>query len=78
MDNQREGNFNSKSLLKRTAQTNYRPITCLPMMWKILMAQIRKTIYYSLISDEIFSNKKKGRRKRARGTKKQLYIDQRK
>ena len=27
---------------KGTAPNNYRPITCLPMMWKILTAQIRK------------------------------------
>ena len=35
---------------KGTAPNNYRPITCLPMMWKILTAQIREEIYYSLIS----------------------------
>ena len=27
---------------KGTAPNNYRPITCLPMMWKILTAQIRE------------------------------------
>ena len=27
--------------LKGTAPNNYRPIMCLPMMWKILTAQIR-------------------------------------
>ena len=31
---------------KGTAPNNYRPITCLPMMWKILTAQIREEIYY--------------------------------
>ena len=30
-----------KDLLKGTTPNNYRPITCLPMMWKILTAQIR-------------------------------------
>ena len=30
---------------KGTAPNNYRPITLLPMMWKILTAQIRETIY---------------------------------
>ena len=29
---------------KRTASNNYRPITCLPMIWKILMPQIREEI----------------------------------
>ena len=32
---------------KGTAPNNYRQITCLPMMWKILTAQIREKIYYS-------------------------------
>ena len=27
---------------KETASNNYRPITCLPMMWKILTAQIKE------------------------------------
>ena len=35
---------------KGTAPNNYRPITCLPVMWKILTAQIREEINYSLIS----------------------------
>ena len=33
---------------KGTAPNNYRPITCLPMMWKILTAQIREKINNSL------------------------------
>ena len=33
--------------LKETATNNYRPITCLQMMWKILPTQIREEIYYS-------------------------------
>ena len=37
-----------KDHLKGIAPNNYRPITCLPMMWKILTAQIREKIYYSL------------------------------
>ena len=32
---------------KGTAPNNYRPITCLLIMWKILTAQIREKIYYS-------------------------------
>ena len=34
---------------KGTAPNNYRSITCLPMVWKILTAQIREEIYYSRI-----------------------------
>ena len=39
---------------KGTAPNNYRPITCLPMIWKILTAQIREKIYYSLTSRGLF------------------------
>ena len=53
---------------KRTAPQNYRPITCLPMMWKILIAQIREEIYYSLISRGVFPNEQKGCCKGSRGT----------
>ena len=61
--------------LKGTALNNYRPITWLPMMWKILTAQIRG-IFYSLISRGIFPNGQKGFRKRTKGTGEQLYINQ--
>ena len=55
---------------KGTAPNNYRPITFLPMMWKILTAQIReKKIYYSLSSRGLFPDEKKG-------TWELLYIDQ--
>ena len=65
-----------KDSLKETIPNNYRPITCLPMMWKILTAQIREEIYYSLISRGIFPGEQKGCCKRTRGTEEQLYLDQ--
>ena len=61
---------------KGTALNNYRPITCLPMMWKILTAQIREEIYYSLISCELFPDEQKGCQKGSRDTAELLYIDQ--
>ena len=61
---------------KGTAPNNYRPITCLPMMWKILTAQIREKIYYSLTSHGLFPDEQKGCRKGSRGTAELLYIDQ--
>ena len=60
---------------KGTAQNNYRPINCLPMMWKILTAQIREKIYYSLTSRRLFPDEEKGCRKGSRGTAELLYID---
>ena len=60
---------------KGTAPNNYRPITYLPMMWKILTAHIREKIYYSLTSRGLFPDEQKGCRKGSRGTAELLYID---
>ena len=61
---------------KGTAPNNYRPITCLPMMWNILTAQIREEIYYSLTSHGLFPDEQKGCYKGSRGAAELLYIDQ--
>ena len=61
---------------KGTTPNNYRPITCLPVMWKILTAQIRKEIYCSQTSCSFFHEEQKGCRKGSRGTAELLYIDQ--
>ena len=45
-------------------------------MWKILTAQIREKIYYSLTSRGLFADEQKGCRKWSRGTAELLYIDQ--
>ena len=65
-----------KDPLKGTARNNYRPITCLHMMWKILMAQIKEEIYYSLTSSGLFPEEQKGCCKESRDTEELLYIDQ--
>ena len=61
---------------KGNAPNNYRPITWLPMMWKILTAQIREKIYYSLTSRGLFPDEQIGCCKGSRGTAELLYIDQ--
>ena len=58
---------------KRTAPNNYRPITCLHLMGKILTAKIREEIYYSLTSRRLFPDEQKGC---CKGTAELLYIDQ--
>ena len=45
-------------------------------MRKILTAQIREKIYYSLTSRGLFPDEQKGCRKGSRGTAELLYIDQ--
>ena len=66
-----------KNPSKGTAPNNYKPITCLPIMWKILTAQIGEEIYYSLTSHRLFSDEQKGCSKGSRGTAELLDIDQR-
>ena len=61
---------------KGTARNYYRPITCIPIMWKVLIAQIREEIYYSLSSCGLFPDEQKGCYKGSRGTAELLYIDQ--
>ena len=56
--------------------SNYKLITCLPMMWKILTAQIREEIYYSLVCYGLFPEKQKECHKETRGTGDLLYFDQ--
>ena len=60
---------------KGTAQNNYRSKSCLPLIWKILIAQIKEEIYYSLTSHGLFPNDQKVCCKGSRGTAELLYID---
>ena len=53
---------------KKPSPNNYRPITCLPIMWKILTAQVREEIYYSLTSRGLFPEEQIGSRKGSRCT----------
>ena len=51
-------------------------ITCQPMMWKKLTAQIMEENYFSLTSRELFAEEEKWYRKGSRGIAELLYIDQ--
>ena len=46
------------------------------MLWKMLTAQIKEKIYYSLTSRGLFPDEQKGCRKGTRSTAELLYIDQ--
>ena len=61
---------------KESSANNYRPITCLLIIWKILTVQIREEIYYLLTSHGLFPEEQKRCRKGSRGTAELLYIDQ--
>jgi hypothetical protein len=54
---------------------NYRPITCLPTMYKVLTSILSNGIYEHLIDNNIFPIEQKGCRKSSQGCKDQLLID---
>ena len=62
MDDQRKDDIDP---LKEKAQNYYK---CLPMTWKILMAQIKEEIYDSLTSHRFSPEERKGWHKWTRGT----------
>ena len=61
---------------KGTIASNYRPITCLPLMWKLLTGLIAEEMYEFLEKNDLLPQEQKGGRKKCRGTADQLYIDQ--
>ena len=75
MDDQRKDDIDPEGLPQGNRPNDYRLITCLPIMWKIL-AQIIEEIYYSLTSCWLFPEEQKGYRKVSRGTGELLCIDQ--
>ena len=64
-----------KDQSKGNIASNFRPITCLPLMWKLLTGIIAEETYQHLQSNELFPEEQKGCKKESRGTKDQLIID---
>ena len=64
-----------KDSCKGKVASNYRPIACLPLMWKLLTGVLAETLYQHLDSNCLLPDEQKGCRKRSRGTKDQLLID---
>jgi hypothetical protein len=60
---------------KGNIPSNYRPITCLPIMYKVLTAMISESIYDHLDQNRLIPWEQKGCAKMSRGTKDQLVID---
>ena len=63
-----------KDKSKGNVASNYRPITCLPLMWKLLAGVIADQIYAHLDQEKLLPEKQKGCRKGSRGTNDLLYI----
>ena len=58
---------------KGNAVENFRPISCLPLMWKLMTGVIAEVMYKNL--QEILPEEQKGCRGRSRGTNGQLLLD---
>ena len=54
---------------------NYRPITCLPLMWKLLTGVIADQVNAHLDQEKLLPEEQKGCRKGSRGNNDLLYID---
>ena len=64
-----------KDTAKGAQDSNYRPIACLPMMWKLLTGVMREKLYHHLKRNGLLTDEEKGCRKGSRGTKDQLLVD---
>ena len=64
-----------KDSTKGIAVQNYRPITCLNLLWKLLTSIFAEKTYKHLLQNELLPVEQKGCRKDSKGTKDQLIID---
>ena len=60
---------------KGNAVDNYRPISCLPVMWKMFGGMLAEEISEHLEGKNLFPHEQKGCKKKSRDTKNQLLID---
>ena len=60
---------------KGNAVENFRPITCLPIMWKLMTGIIAESLYEYVAENNVLPEEQKGCRKGSKGTKDQLLID---
>ena len=64
-----------KDKSKGNVASNYRPITCLPLMWKLLTGVSADQIFTHLDPEKLLPEEQKWCRKCSRGTNDLLYID---
>ena len=60
---------------KGSAIDNYRSISCLPLMWKLMTGMLAEKMYSHLERETVLPSEQKGCRKGSCGTKDQLLID---
>ena len=64
-----------KDKTKGRAPGNYRPITCLPIVWKLLTSMIAVEMYRYLEDNDLIGEEQKGCRAGYKGTKDHLLLD---
>ena len=64
-----------KDPAKSTEASNYKPIACLPLTWKLLSGIFVDRVCQHLLDNQFLPEEQKGCRKKSRGTKDQLLID---
>ena len=57
--------------------SNYRPVTCLPLLWKLSSRVIANQIYGYLDQQKLLTEQEKGSRKISKGSNDLLYINSR-
>ena len=60
---------------KGDVASNYKPVTCLPLLWKLLTGVIADQIYAHLDQKKLLAEEQKGCRIASRGTNDLLYIN---
>lgn len=65
----------SEKPFKRASADNFRPITCLPLTWKLLIGIFGESIYKHLKTNSLLKDEQKGCKKKSRGTKDHLLVD---
>ena len=64
-----------KDPAKGNSVENFRPITCLPLMWKLLTGIISEDMYCFMENKNLLPEEQKGCRRKSRGMKDQVLID---
>ena len=64
-----------KDARKGNTVGNYRPITCLNLLWKLLTGIINEKLHDDLNQQDLPPEEQKGCQRKTRGTKDQLLID---
>ena len=65
----------SKGFSKGKLCGEFRPVTCLPLKWKLLTGIISEDMYCFMENENLLPEEQKGCRRKSRGTKDQLLID---